>query len=198
MYSNLSKKLDSFYEQTNIEKEDTLKELLETINTAPEDFIKSFYNERFNYLNNLPIIYEALSKDLTNWADFFLDEIRRLFATAETVDFPRQVLTHLDELSFIDAEAFKHRDAFVAILSTHLENQHVTFRYYALSLIPDFVRNDDLQTINKIRKRLKDSDWRIRYWAFMALKDLSKLNSSDRLSVMDVLRSKIMSTISFN
>ncbi|WP_125932426.1 HEAT repeat domain-containing protein [Hymenobacter glacialis] len=197
MKTSLLQRIEGFYEQTNTEKQATLGELLQTINLAPKEFIESFHSEKFDYLNNLPIIYEALSNDLNNWADFFLAELKRLIATAKAGDSPKRVLTHLDELSFIDAEIFKHRDAFVAILSAELDNPHRTFRYYAISLLPDFIRQDDTSATNKLRGRLQDPDWRIRYWAFKALQDLDKLSSTDRLSVPDMLRSKLVNTINF-
>ena len=197
MNKYLSQRINSFYEQTDSEKQATLGELLQIINLAPKEFTDSIRNEKFDYLNHLPIIYEALSNDLNNWADFFLAELKRLLAAAKTIDSPKRVLTHLDEFSFIDADAFKHRDAFVAILGAELDNQHRTFRYYAISLLPDFIRKDDISTVSKLRGRLQDPDWRIRYWAFMALKDLDKLDSTDFLSAADMLRSKLMNTINF-
>jgi len=197
MYNDLDAGLDSFYDKTEIEKQKILAKILDYANSAPNEFITVVQSEGFNEPNHLPIFYEALSKDLTKWADFFLSEINRLFEIAKTGSEPNKVLTYLNELSFIKPQNFKHRDMFVKILRQELDTHIPIFRYYAINLLTDFVRKDDYSTINKVREYLKDFNWRIRYVSFLFLKDLEKLESYEKLSWTDKLRVNFMNPTKF-
>ncbi|MCH6233649.1 hypothetical protein [Cognataquiflexum rubidum] len=198
MDNNLINKLEKFYDLNDHEKQETLISILNLANDNPEKFIKAIQNEKFNRLNNLPIIYEALSKDLDNWADFFITEIERLFETAKQSNTPYSILNHLQEFTFIDPDKFKHRDRIVEILATQLDNENSTFRFCALDLLPDFVKDDDMLTINKMKKLLKDENWRIRYWTYLNLKDIGVLDEqNDKLSWTDRLRSKFLNNLKF-
>ncbi len=197
MIHEIANKLDSFYDLSKSEQETTLKSILTIANSDPIKFKEIIRQEEFNELNNLPIFYEALTKDLPNWDDFFLSEINRLFETARKSKTPNKILNHIDELSFIDSNEFKYRDEYIRILKKELNNDHPTFRYYAISLIPDFIKKDDFQTIKELRKHLADSDWKIRYWTHLALQDINELKNDDKLSLSDRIRAKLLDTLNF-
>tara|TARA_R110001583_G_scaffold16041_1_gene65102 strand:- start:60 stop:656 length:597 start_codon:yes stop_codon:yes gene_type:complete len=197
MTHDIANKLESFYDLSKSEQEDTLISVLKIANSDPINFKEIIIQEEFNGLNNLPVFYEALTKDLQNWDDFFLTEINRLFETARKSKTPSKILSHLDELSYIDPNKFKHRDEFIRILKKELNNDHPTFRYYAISLIPDFIEKDDFQTIKELRKHLTDSDWKIRYWTHLALQDIDELKKYDKLSLYDRIRVELMDTLNF-
>ena len=195
--NELSNKLETFYDLSETEQQNTLESVLAIANSDPEKFMQGIYKEEFNNLNFLPIIYEALSKDLNNWADFFLAEINRLFETARKSITPKKILNHLNEFAYIDPKRFKHRDKIIDILKKELENDHPTFRYYAISLLPDFVEENDYQTIKKIKSLLTDPNWKIRYWTHLALQDLNKLENHEKLSLTDRIKVKLMDTMKF-
>lgn len=198
MDNNLINKLEMFYDLQEHEQQETLRSILNIANDNPEKFRHAIQNEKFDRLNNLPIIYEALSKDLDNWADFFITEIERLFESAKQSNTPYNILNHLEEFAYIDPNKFKHRDKIVEILIAQLDNVNPTFRYYALDLLTDFVKDDDIPTINIVRKHLNDENWRIRYWTYLNLKDIGALDERhDKLSWTDTLRSKFLDNLKF-
>lgn len=198
MNNDLTNKLEMFYRLSEHEQQETLTTILIIANSNPEQFIQAIQNETFDRLNHLPIIYEALAQDLDKWSDFFLNELNRLLETARKSKLPYKILNNLEEFAYIYPNKFKHRDKFVSILNEELENEHPTFRYYAVDLLTDFVKDDDTQTLNKMRQRLSDSNWRIRYWTYMNLHDLGQLNKHDTLSWTDRIKSKWLDTLKFN
>jgi len=187
--------LNSYYELTPAEQLTTRKLVLEIANADPTAFIQLIHQQKFETVddelaNKLPVFYEALAADLINWADFFLQEAQRLFALAYTAKAPQKVLIYLDEFCFIDAAKFKHRDALVALLNKELDSKLLASRYYAASLLPDFIKPTDFITVNKWRQLLSDSDWHVRYRVYGDLKDLNMLAENDTLSWMDKLRAR--------
>jgi hypothetical protein len=196
MDEDLSSRLASYYELPLAEQQATRKLVLAVANADPAAFIQLIYQQKFETVadelaNNLPVFYEALAADLSHWDDFFIQEAQRLFALARTARAPQKILTYLDEFCFIKATEFKHRDKLVALLSKELESETLAFRYYAASLLPDFITLTDFKTIDKLRHLLHDSDWRVRYRVYGDLKDLGLLAEQDALSWIDKLRAQI-------
>lgn len=197
MDKNLKENLELFYVLTETEQQATLMHVLELANSNPERFQQAIYHEEFNNLNYLPIIYEALAKDLTNWADFFLSELIRLLEIAKKSKTPKNILNHFDELSFIDPKNFQHTEKFIDTLNKELDNSHPTFRFYAISLLPDFIEKDNTFIINRMKRHLTDPDWRIRYWTYLYLQDLDAIGKSEKLSLVDKIRAKLFDTLNF-
>ncbi len=175
---------------------ESLTTILEIANADPTKLQEAVKNEEFNEENHLPILYEALSKDMDRWADFFLIEIKRILDNAKRSKTPKKILNLLDEFAFINPDNFKHREEFVEILKKELDHENPIFRYYAISLLPDFVKESDYNAINKLKQTLRDPNWRIRYWAYLALCDLNKIDRQE-LSVFDSFRSKFLDTLKF-
>lgn len=198
MTDALLNRLQSFYEQSPSEKELTLKLVLEEANANPTAFIQVVHQQKFetvadNLANNLAIFYEAMATDLSNWADFFIQEAHRLFVLARMTPAPQKILTHLDAFCFIEADDFKNRSELIAILSKELTSENLAFRYYASSLLPDFIKPTDFGAIDKLRQLLHDPNWRVRYRVYQDLKDLKLLTEQDTLSLVDKVRARLWS-----
>ncbi|MCZ4408221.1 hypothetical protein O3Q51_05345 [Cryomorphaceae bacterium 1068] len=197
MTSELIVKIDSFYDQPVEKQDDTLREVLAFANANPQKFKEIIHNEEFNELNQLPIYYEALSHDLDNWSDFFLEELNRLLAAARKSARPRTVLNHIQEFSFIKADQFKYSNDFIEILKKELDNPHPTFRYCAISGIADFMERNDHDLIDHLKKHLHDPNWRVRYWTRLTVEDLTKGSKPPKLLIADRLRAVFMSPLDF-
>jgi len=194
---DLSYQFEKFYELNSEEKQGLLDSILKLANDNPDLFIKVLRRSDFNWMNNLPIYYEALSMDLERWSDFFIDEAKRLFRIAETSDEPKKILTHLDEFSFIDADKFRYRDEFSDLLLNNIDHKNATFRYYSICLLPDFIRGDDVEAFIKLKMYLTDKNWRIRYHTYSVLKDLNKLASNEKLYWLDSVRARFLDPYKF-
>ncbi len=197
MTEELTTKIDSFYDQPEEKKQDTLKSVLAFANANPKEFQEIIYKEEFNEMNRLPIFYEALSEDPDSWSDFFLKELNRLLETARKSTNPSIILNYLKEFSFIDAESFKYRKEFIQILKKELENPHPTFRYYAIEGIADFMDKNDYALIDHLKRHLVDPNWRVRYWAQLIVADLTKGENPPKLSFSDRLRAVFMNPFGF-
>jgi hypothetical protein len=203
MNKDLSSRLASYYALPLAEQQATRKLVLEVANADPTAFVELIHQQKFETVtdeltNNLPVFYEALAADLNKWGGFFIQEAQRLFTLARTAKAPQKILTYLDEFCFIKAAEFQHRDALVALLSKELESELLAARYYAASLLPDFIKPTDFKTIEKLRQLLHDSDWRVRYRVYGDLKDLNLLSEHDALSWIDKLRAQIGNPFNLN
>lgn len=197
MTPNLLVKLDQFYELTNDEQDLVLQQVLEFANANKDQFADEIRASEYDQANHLPIYYEAIAKDLDTWADFFFSEIKRIFDLARVAVKPTEVLMQIDEFAFLIQDGFKYRDELVRMMKKELNNEKPIFRYYAISLLREYLNLNDFNTIEKLRLLLADPDWRIRYWTYYSLKDLGLLNANESLSLMDRLRSSWMNTLKF-
>jgi len=198
MNKDLLEQLDVFYELEEQEQEAVLAEVLLVANSDKEAFAKEIQQADFDEVIHLPIFYEAMSRDMGNWADFFLSEFKRVLSIAKSSQTPADVLCHLDEFVFILFEDFKYRNEFAKILKQELSNSIPVFRYYALSLLPEFADENDYEMISQFRAMLHDQNWKIRYWAYLSLRDLDHLESGDKLSFLDKFKAKYFNPLKFD
>ena len=194
MKNELRKILDNFYELSEFKAEQALTSILELANAQPMEFTNILRDLK---PDDISIIYEALGNDLDNWNEFFLEELKRIIETAKKADNPNTILSYLDEFIFIEPGQFKYRKELISILKKELSNRHPTFRYYAITVIADFIEDGDFLTIKLLEKHLIDTDWRIRYWTYVVLKEIKKSNNY-KLSFIDKIRSKIFDPFKFD
>jgi len=195
---NILERLDDYYSLDETEQENILSDIIKIANQDRGKFIAAIQNIHPQDEDHLPVVYEALARDVHNWGSFFIEEAKRILALARQSDKPYQILNILDEFIFIEPEAFRERDQLVDLLKQELENEHPTFRYFAVSLLPDFIREDDKATRELLKERLHDKDWRVRYWAYHNLKDLHDLPSDVKRSLLDQIRSKTSNPLKFD
>tara|TARA_R110001592_G_scaffold55579_1_gene169709 strand:- start:254 stop:850 length:597 start_codon:yes stop_codon:yes gene_type:complete len=197
MNSDLEKNLNSFYTLTEDKQEQTLNEILAMANSNKENFIEMLHAQKFNGLNNLPIFYEALSNDLVNWASFFILEAKRLLHVAHKSEKPSTVLNHFSEFSFINPDHFVYRDELIEILLEELNDQQASIRYFSLETILDFINKNDKKAILRLGTLLNDSNWRIRYWAYLGLKELDSLPEGRKMAIFDKMRVRLLDPYKF-
>ncbi len=194
MKEKLFEIFDQFYDLPESAEEKAFADILKMANAEPNEF-KNIVKELEQ--DNISIVYEALANDMGSWNDFFLDEAKRVIEKAKKSDEPEKVLTYLDEFIFIEPEEFKHSDKLVALMKGELDNKNPAFRYWSMSLIADFMEEGDYITTKLIEKRLLDTDWRVRYWAYILLKE-RKEKAKYKLSLLDKIRAKILDPYTFH
>jgi len=193
MKEKLLKILDEFYDLSEEEEEKAFAKILEMANEQPEE-LKQIVTELEQ--DSVSFVFEALAKDMENWNDFFLDEAKRIVEKAKKSNKPSQILTYLGEFIFIEPEEFKHCNELVNYMKKELDNESPVFRYWAVSIIADFMDEGDYITTKLLEKRLSDTNWRIRYWVYVLLKE-QKEKGKYKLSFLDKIRAKILDPYTF-
>jgi hypothetical protein len=186
-----------FYDLDIESQEITLQSILEFANDNAVLFIDILHREDFNVQSRLHVFYEALARDMNRWSAFFLDELKRIFEIAESVERPNLVLKFMDGLLFADKGDFTHRDGFVSFLRTKLNHPHPTFRYHAVFLLSDFVHPGDQLAVADMAKLLDDPDWRVRHWTYQCLRDLQALPEGFYRRPLDMLYAAVFDTTKF-
>lgn len=195
--NELVNNLEAFADKNIQEQQAMLSAILRKANSDPEKFRQEMIRGGFNKPDQLRIIYEALSKDPETWSHFFLEETERILNAARKSETPEKILKLLTEFSFINPDHFFYREKLVEILNNELDNKVPVFRYYAISMLHDFVESNDYDTIARMKQLLKDPEWRIRYWTFFILKDLNLLDNLEKLSLTDRIKARLSDTLNF-
>jgi hypothetical protein len=110
---------------------------------------------------------------------------------------PVDTIMYLDEFVFIDPDEFTYCEELIDFSKHYLKHKLPVFRYWALSLIADFMKTSDILLINLIENYLNDTDWRIRYWAYTYLTEI-RGKGRYKLSFIDRIKSKLMAPYHFN
>jgi DNA-directed RNA polymerase subunit F len=193
MKEKLLKLIDKLFDLPEDKEKKTLNEILRMANEQPDE-LKQIVKELEQ--DEISFVYEALALDMDNWSDFFLDEAKRILEKAKQSYEPERVLRYLDEFIFIEPNEFKHSKELVDLMKAELDHENPAFRYWALSIISDFMEEGDYITSKLIEKRLSDTDWRIRYWTYTLLKE-KKEKAKYKLSLIDKIRAKILDPYTF-
>ena len=102
---------ESYYDCDEENKQNILKHILQTANDEKSNFISRVKqinptgnpaNEEFSPLQ---VVYEALAKDLNNWGNFFVEELKRILEIAKSSPRPRKVLDVLTEYVYVNKSA---------------------------------------------------------------------------------------------
>jgi hypothetical protein len=195
---DLNQDLGQYYQLPVDQQESIRKKILKIANSNPEKFKASVRSIDVETDDHLPVIYEALAPDTKRWGSFFIEEARRIIESASHTDKPYHILCLLDEFFYLDKDQFAERPLLIELLKKELENEHPTFRYFAVNLLPEFVEVDDKETIRLLQERLSDHDWRVRYWTHKNLQDMGHLPDGHKISFHDRFLSKMSNTMKFD
>ena len=194
MKEKLLKIFADLYSLSEKEEEAAFANILQIANENPDE-IKQLVEELDQI--NLSYLYEALAIDTNKWSDFFLSEAKRIIEAANNSDNPEKAIALFDEFIFIELDDFKHSKELVKLMSKELKHENHAFKYWAMSIIADFREEGDILTLSLIENMLKDSDWRIRNWAFIILKGI-KPNKKYKISIIDKIKFKLFKPYYFN
>ncbi len=194
MIEKIQKTLDKFDSLSEEEEESLYAEILKFADEQNDEFVNFLMScERDDY----GILIDALSADTKKWSSLFFNEIKRTFLKADNDLNPIDTIMYLDEFVFIEPEEFMYCKELVAFLKQYLKHRLPVFRYWALSLIADFMKTSDILLLNLLENNLNDTDWRIRYWAYTYLTEI-KGKGRYKLSLVDRIKSKLKAPYRFD
>ncbi len=195
---DLKKDLEQYYSIPVEEQESLRAKILRYANASPDALIQFVQTVDLETDDYLPVIYEALAEDTGRWGSFFVEEAKRIFDAARNTEKPYHILCLLDEFIYLDTDQFEERFQLVEIFKNELNNEHPTFRYFAVNLLPEFLTDADTDIIALLQERLSDHDWRVRYWTHKNLQDMGQLPEGHKISFHDRFLSKLSNTMKFD
>ena len=184
--------IDSFWNDSEDEKNRLLGEILEYANFNPTKFKNEISAIKFDQdLMALPIISEALSKDTDNWGQFYIDLLNDILEAAKQSDKPRDILNNLQEFAYIEKDRRPFVQEIVDRLSKELNSENLDIKLAAIWTLPTFLANNHLKNKNviiaRLREQLYDRNWKVRVVAFRSLGFENLLPEGQKLSLKDRL-----------
>jgi hypothetical protein len=174
-------------------RESVNSELLKLAASDKAGFITFIRRLPLTEPNNLFEVYQALATDTEHWAQVMIDEMDRLFNEARTSDSPAQVLEPLEAIIFFQDGSEEVREEVCQRLVASLDSPITSIRRRAAWLLGDFIKPQDGYSIEKITLTLRnDSDWRVRNFAFLTLRDNQLLPRNFNLPIFDQLRARVL------
>lgn len=138
-------------------------------------------------------VYEALSQDLENWQDFFINEFKRLFSAAEETENPEGELNNLLSLDIWgDKKDSPFSKKIRNILVDKIErSRNNRVRRIAVSLLGSFTFFNNDREIRLLEELKTDRDWRTRFLAGQALNDVNSSAPTEGIAFLDIIRNKL-------
>lgn len=196
----MSKFLELFeariFEYWEITSERMLQQVLDDIlhyaNSNPAIFKQEFEEIRFDKtLTPIPIVIRALSKDMANWGQFYIDLMNDIFTLAKQSQKPNEILIHLMDFAYLEKEESPFIQKLTDRLYYELNSENIESQLVAIQLLPDFMDNNVVQNKLKItdtlHQLLNDRNWKVRVVAFGSLESSNLLRPSNKLSLLDKL-----------
>ena len=177
-------------------------ELLRSFNL----FAKSNKKEIIFLINNLEPkkgellyhIYDSFIKDLKEWEDFLISELKRLFDASEISKDYKSIFAGLEGFELINAE--KDKEFFERIrkeLLRRTNSSKLPIKRKAIWMLGDFLFKENIQSITRLKELSMDKDWKSRSLAQMALNDLNNIELYSNLSLVDKFRCKFGNVYEF-
>lgn len=171
----LSEHLQQLYDVRSVDDEEAIyAKIRDVANQDRDAFIEEVRQLPLDEYSLLHDIYEALSYEAAAWQGFFLEELDRILALAQSSPNPAQVLSPLDEFFLLSLEEDDQlHQSIQDRLYDNLDDGHVLVRRKCVVLLGDFVGPRDFKELDKLEKITQaDPDWRVRYLAYQALEDV--------------------------
>lgn len=191
-------RIQNFYQDQEQEKQLLLTDILNYANLSPEEFSIQIKEIRYDKkLMPLSIIMEALSKDTDRWGDFYVDILEDIFCRAKQSSAPKQFLMYLSDFGFIERDRKEYIQRIVSIFNRETEAENLAVKLAAIENLGYYLDNDFVKgtglIIEKLRIKLNDPSWKVRYAAFSALQETGLLRDGDKLRIKDKLMKLLFS-----
>lgn len=183
--------LDEYYELEHEESEKAIKDIQKL---AVKDLggVKRFCeNQLFAQSDKVSFVYYSLSEDedIDKWADFLSDEFSRVYQIALNQNKIKELSPVLIEILVEDISSY-NADRVRETLLMGLDHMDLETRLNALEFLPDWIDEQVLQSnpavVSKLRQKLKDPEWKMR-WETSKLLEQNKI-AFESLSTLDKLR----------
>lgn len=156
------------------------------------DGLKRFCeNQLFTQSDKVSFVYYSLSEDeeIDKWADFLSDEFNRVYQIALKQNKIKELSPVLTEILVENITSY-NADRVRETLLKGLDHKNVETRLSALEFLPDWIDEQVLKSnptvVSKLRQKLKDPEWKIR-WETSKLLEQNKI-AFESLSTLDKLR----------
>ncbi|MEG0851217.1 MAG: hypothetical protein RSF34_06555 [Flavobacterium sp.] len=183
--------LDEYYELEHEESEEAIKDI-QKLAVKDLDSVKRFCeNQLFTQSEKVSFIYYSLSEDeeIDKWADFLSDEFTRVYQIAVNENKIKELSPVLNEILVENITSY-NADGVREILLKCLDHKDLETRLNALEFLPDWIDEQVLQSnpavVSKLRQKLKDPEWKMR-WETSKLLEQNKI-VFESLSTLDKLR----------
>lgn len=175
---------------TENEKIKMLDDVLSYANLNRQSFLKELKEIQFDpMLSPLPVVLEALSKDTETWGDFYVDVLDEILEKAEQIAKPTDVLTYISEFYYIESDTRPFVQKIVDKLKKALDSEKIEIQLNAICTLPSYLTNSSIKDkellLERLREKLDDSNWKVRYVAFRYLGFENLLPPGQKLRMTD-------------
>lgn len=183
--------LDEYYELEYEESEKAIKDI-QKLAVKDLEAVKRFCeNNLYTQPDKVRFVYYALSEDedLDKWADFLSDEFSRVYQIGLDQNNVIELSSVINEIIVETIDSYRV-DRVREVLLKGLDHKNFETRLNALEFLPDWIDEQVLKSnptiISKLRQKLKDPEWKIR-WETSKLLEQNKI-AFESLSTLDKLR----------
>lgn len=183
--------LDEYYELEHEESEKAIKDI-QKLAVKDLDGVKRFCeNQLFAEFDKVSFVYYSLSEDedIDKWADFLCDEFSRVYQIALNQNKIKELSPVLTEI-LVEDISLNNADQVRETLLKGLDHKNVETRLNALEFLPDWIDEQVLKSnpavVSKLRQKLKDPEWKMR-WESSKILEQNKI-AFESLSTLDKLR----------
>lgn len=183
--------LDHYYDLEHEDSEQAIKDVQKLAVKDLEGIKRFCENQLFFQPNKVSFVYYSLSEDedIDKWADFLSDEFSRVYQIALNQNKIKEVSPVLLEILVENITSYS-ADRVRETLLKGLDNKELDTRVNALEFLEDWIDEAVLRNnpaiVSKLRQKLKDPEWKMR-WKTCKVLEQNKI-AFESLSAMDKLR----------
>lgn len=183
--------LDQYYDLEHEDSEESIKDI-QKLAVKDLEAVKRFCeNNLYTQPDKVRFVYYALSEDedLDKWADFLSDEFSRVYQIGLDKNNVVELSSVINEIIVETIDTY-HADCVRETLLKGLDHKDVETRLNALSYLEDWIDDTILKNnptiVLKLRQKLKDPEWKMR-WKTSKLLERNKI-AFESLSTLDKLK----------
>lgn len=183
--------LEQYYDLEYEDSEEAIKDI-QKLAVKDIDGVRRFCeNQLFTQSDMVSFVYYSLSEDedIDKWADFLSDEFSRVYQIALNQNKIKELTPVLYEILVEDISSYNSGRVRETLLKG-LDHKNFETRLNALEFLSDWIDEQVLKSnpniVSKLRQKLKDPEWKIR-WETSKLLERNKI-AFESLSTLDKLR----------
>ena len=177
------------------EGEKYLKKVREIAEEKRNEIESYLITSTINSTSQHSLIYSALTEDFQKWKTLLSNEFIRLFEQAKKSSNYEDIFEALDEIMPDESPNSEEVKKVVYYLYNELNNSNKKIRHKAIWYISFWLDEDNYhkfpEIINRIKEKLNDNYWKIRWMANNFLMDYPNVNREEiKLNFWDKIKSK--------
>ncbi|MFD1604540.1 hypothetical protein ACFSJW_14115 [Flavobacterium artemisiae] len=183
--------LEYYYDLEHEDSEEAIKDIQKLAVKDLEKVKRFCENNLYAQPDKVRFVYYALSEDedLDKWADFLSDEFSRVYQMGLDKNNVTELSSVINEILVETIDTY-HADRVRETLLKGLDHKNVETRLNALEFLEDWIDEAVLKNnptiVLKLRQKLKDPEWKMR-WKTSKLLERNKI-AFESLSTLDKLK----------